>query len=158
MKTEEMPKQALAQLRHQLRTPLNHIIGYSEILLEDAVSETPEVRGLLTNVHAEARVVLDLVQQHLVTSAGPVTTRELDELRDRMQEPVQSIMRDIGMLVDRGTTSDLLDLLRINSAASDLLSFALGQLSESADRSGRHGRAYGGGRRNFRACVAGRRR
>ena len=127
MKTEEMPKQALAQLRHQLRTPLNHIIGYSEILLEDAVSETPEVRGLLTNVHSEARVVLDLVQQHLAPSAGPVTTQQLDQLRDHMQEPVQSIMRDIGMLVDRGTTSDLLDLLRINSAASDLLSFALGQ-------------------------------
>ena len=36
MKTEEIAKQALAQLRHQLRTPLNHIIGYSEILLEDA--------------------------------------------------------------------------------------------------------------------------
>jgi signal transduction histidine kinase len=27
---------AVAQLRHDLRTPVNHIIGYSEMLLEDA--------------------------------------------------------------------------------------------------------------------------
>lgn len=127
MGSDEMARHALAQLRHQLRTPLNHIIGYSEILLEDAAGETAEVRGLLTNVHSEARAVVDLVQQHLSPSAGPITDRELNQLRDRMQEPVQAIMRDVGMLVERGTTSDLLDLLRINSAASELLSFALGQ-------------------------------
>jgi light-regulated signal transduction histidine kinase (bacteriophytochrome) len=127
MRTEQMAKQALAQLRHQLRTPLNHIIGYSEILLEDAASESDEIRKLLMNVHSEARVVLDLVQQHLALSAGPVTGRELDTLRERMQEPVQSIMRDVGLLVEHGTTSDLMDLLRINSAASALLSFALGE-------------------------------
>ena len=65
MTTQEMPKQALAQLRHQLRTPLNHIIGYSEILLEDAANESAEVRSLLTNVHTSARVILDLVQHGL---------------------------------------------------------------------------------------------
>ena len=26
----------MSQLRHDLRTPVNHIIGYSEMLLEDA--------------------------------------------------------------------------------------------------------------------------
>ena len=132
MTTQEMPKQALAQLRHQLRTPLNHIIGYSEILLEDAANESAEVRSLLTNVHTSARVVLDLVQHGLAASAGPVRTRELNMLREKMQEPVQAIMRDVGLLVEHGTSSDLMDLLRINSAASDLLSFALGQPPKEA--------------------------
>ena len=34
-----------AELRHELRTPINHIVGYAEMLLED--SEGPE--------HAERR-------------------------------------------------------------------------------------------------------
>ena len=83
MTTQEMPKQALAQLRHQLRSPLNHIIGYSEILLEDAANESAEVRSLLTNVHTSARVVLDLVTR-LAASAGPVRTRELNMLREKV--------------------------------------------------------------------------
>ena len=131
MKVEEIARQALAQLRHQLRTPLNHIIGYSEILLEDAADDSTEVRSLLTDVHAAARQVLELVQQGLTGATGPVTVRDLDLLRDRMQEPVQAIMRDVGLLVQHGKYSDLMDLLRINSAASQLLSFALGQLPEA---------------------------
>lgn len=127
MKAEDMPRHALAQLRHQLRTPLNHILGYSEILLEDARNDSTQVRVLLVNVHSTARQVLDLVQQGLTGNAGRVTTLELDTLRERMQEPVQTIMRDVGMLVERGSAADLLDLLRINSAASELLAFALGK-------------------------------
>ena len=41
-------------------------------------------------------------------------------------------MRDVGLLVEHGTSSDLMDLLRINSAASDLLSFALGPAPKEA--------------------------
>ena len=42
----------LSRLRHDLRTPLNGVIGYSEMLLEDAVEELPgrfsdELRGVL---------------------------------------------------------------------------------------------------------------
>jgi signal transduction histidine kinase len=29
----------LSHLRHELHTPLNHIIGYSEMLLEDAADD-----------------------------------------------------------------------------------------------------------------------
>ena len=31
--------EALAELRHDLRTPLNHVIGYAEMLLEDATGD-----------------------------------------------------------------------------------------------------------------------
>jgi len=50
-----------AELRHTLRTPLNHIIGYSELLLEEA-----KERGLedmladLQNVHAAGKELLTL--------------------------------------------------------------------------------------------------
>ena len=38
-KTESERADARSHLRHQLRTPLNAIIGYSEMLIEDAVAE-----------------------------------------------------------------------------------------------------------------------
>jgi light-regulated signal transduction histidine kinase (bacteriophytochrome) len=129
---EELPKQALAQLRHQLRTPLNHIIGYSEILLEDAAEDRIEVRAWLADVHTSARTVLDLVQQILGSAAGAVGDMELDALRNRMQEPVQAIMRDVNALLAERDSADVLDLLRINSAASELLAFALGQPPKAA--------------------------
>jgi light-regulated signal transduction histidine kinase (bacteriophytochrome) len=129
---EELAKQQLAQLRHQLRTPLNHIIGYSEILLEEGVDEGEERRAWLANVHASARVVLELVQQILSPAAGQITDVEVDTLRNRMQEPTQSIVRNVNLLMEQRDPADLLDLLRINSAASELLSFALGQPAKEA--------------------------
>ena len=43
----------LARIRHDLRTPINHIIGYSEILQEDAEGRVPaEFLGGLAGVVA----------------------------------------------------------------------------------------------------------
>lgn len=83
--------QPLADIRHTLRTPLNHIIGYSEILLEEA-----DERGLETSVddirkiHAAGKRLLacinDLLDPEILEktsaaqSSSPVTTTGL--LRD----------------------------------------------------------------------------
>ena len=53
-----------ATLRHTLRTPLNHIIGYSELLLEEA-----KERGLedmvadLRNIHTAGKELLALINE-----------------------------------------------------------------------------------------------
>ena len=33
---ETLKDESLAHLRHELRTPVNHILGYSDLLIEDA--------------------------------------------------------------------------------------------------------------------------
>ena len=51
-----------AQLRHDMRTPVNHIIGFSEILIEDAVAKDPST--LITDlqkIHTAAHHLLDLI-------------------------------------------------------------------------------------------------
>ena len=67
-----------ATLRHTLRTPLNHIIGYSELLLEEA-----RERGLedmladLQNIHAAGKELLTLFEElfnPVAVDAGSVET------------------------------------------------------------------------------------
>jgi len=52
------------ELRHELRTPVNHLIGYSELLLEEDGLE-PGLAAQLSSIRAGARTVLGLVPQIL---------------------------------------------------------------------------------------------
>src|SRR5205085_6987966 len=65
-------KRPLAKVRHDLRTPINHIIGFSEILLEEAPPELPEnfVQDL-QKIRAGGMRLLELLNQHLSTEAFP---------------------------------------------------------------------------------------
>src|SRR5437588_65012 len=59
-------KRPLAKIRHDLRTPINHIIGFSEMLLEEAVDQVPE--EFLKDLHkirAGGARLLELINQHL---------------------------------------------------------------------------------------------
>ena len=55
-----------AQLRHELRTPMNHIIGYAEMLLAELPAA--DARGLaagLSGLRADARQLLTLLIRQL---------------------------------------------------------------------------------------------
>jgi class 3 adenylate cyclase/CheY-like chemotaxis protein len=62
-----------AQLRHDLRTPLNHIIGYAEILLEELEGrERPDLVAGLGTLRADARELLGLLNTVLAQGGtGP---------------------------------------------------------------------------------------
>lgn len=56
----------LATLRHDLRTPLNHIIGYSEMLIEEAADKgAGSMLGDLQKIHQAARNLHEMVGRHL---------------------------------------------------------------------------------------------
>jgi sigma-B regulation protein RsbU (phosphoserine phosphatase) len=63
---ESTARSALARLRHDLRTPINHIIGYGE-LLEDEVEDAghPELSGDLKKITSAARTLLELIGDNL---------------------------------------------------------------------------------------------
>jgi adenylate cyclase len=62
---------ALQQLRHELHTPLNHIIGFGEMVLEDAEHpRTPALAGKAEQLLAEARQFLVLVDGRLGPNAA----------------------------------------------------------------------------------------
>ncbi|MCU0534806.1 MAG: SpoIIE family protein phosphatase [Hydrococcus sp. Prado102] len=67
METYHSDRLALvSHLRHELRTPINAIIGYSEMLLEDLETEgEPETLALLEQIHGCGGELLVLINRHL---------------------------------------------------------------------------------------------
>ena len=64
-------EKAGARIRHDLRTPVNAIIGYSEMLLEDAEEdEASPLAADLKRIHAAGRKLLALIDDIVRLSAG----------------------------------------------------------------------------------------
>ncbi len=62
----QLSNQALADARHSLRTPLNHIIGYSEMLIEEAEENHLErFAADLHKIHAAGKQLLGALDQFL---------------------------------------------------------------------------------------------
>ena len=59
------PETDLAALRHDLLTPLNQIIGYSELLEEDAAEEHPEAVADLRRIQQAASNLVGLIRTRL---------------------------------------------------------------------------------------------
>jgi len=69
----------LAKMSHELRTPLNAVIGYSQILLEDAVDEgDSESVADLNKIHSAGQHLLKLVNEVLDLSKIEAGKMELD--------------------------------------------------------------------------------
>lgn len=114
--------EAQAQLRHDLRTPLNHIIGYTEMLLEDAVGDAlAERRERLEQALGAARQALELINGAL-GSARRIVPADVAHLYDALREPRQTIVRAIDALVVPKADGDAFtaDLKKILSAAERL--------------------------------------
>lgn len=57
----------VARLRHDMRTPINHIVGYTELLIELAMDENPPARTEeLTRVLSAAKSLLGLIDDTMV--------------------------------------------------------------------------------------------
>jgi len=117
--------ESLAELRHRVRTPLNHIIGYTEMLLEDA--ETPlsaEMEAQLRDVHRLAQGLVSLIQSALAPAGGTPNGADVERFRKSIIAPVQKIVRGAANVVQVAPEDALPDLLRVTGAGAELLEFA----------------------------------
>ena len=104
---------SLSELRHELRTPVNHIIGYAEMLLED-VDDQPEPREALEATLEAARNVLSLINDTLTPTRDSITADELDDLLQSLGAPQERIIATTTALLnsaavkaDEAFTSDV---------------------------------------------------
>ena len=119
-----LPAEAVGELRHDLRTPVNHIVGYAEMLLEDIGPDQAEHRTALEETLGAARDVLTLIKASLPTNRSEIDRREVAALYESLREPQQRILRVLTPLLtpsDRADDAFTSDVQRILNAAERLV-------------------------------------
>jgi len=116
----------VAELRHDLRTPVNHIVGYAEMLLEDLPAPAhARERAALEQTIVAARDALGVISVVLASTRHEVAAAELDDLYARLAEPQRRILDAVrGLLAATGeapTPTFADDLARILAAAERLV-------------------------------------
>lgn len=109
-----------SRIRHDLRTPVNHIIGYCEMLLEDeAVPD--DFRGDLVKIHAGGRQLLFLVRDYFDEESFAQKRPGLHQLHHELRTPVNHIVGYTELLEElaeeRGLVPLTADLGKVRQAA-----------------------------------------
>jgi CheY-like chemotaxis protein len=110
-------------MRHELRTPVNHILGYAEMLREDAPTGTTDA-ATLDRVIATAREVLVRINAALPPT-GLAVKADVDALMSALREPQKSLLAETATLRSAGRDEQFTrDVERIAEAARRLTGFA----------------------------------
>jgi hypothetical protein len=117
--------QALRELKHELRTPINHMIGYSELLMEaaDARGESSVSLAVLP-IRTGGERLTRFIEEFLPSTNAEVTDGDLERLRESFRGVLISIIH--APVLDAIAMSDAYgaDMARVRSAAAALFFFA----------------------------------
>ncbi|MEO0013810.1 MAG: hypothetical protein RLZZ535_2199 [Cyanobacteriota bacterium] len=118
----------LAHLRHELRTPINAIIGYSEMLLEEVeTNHQKKCLNKLEQIRVCGMQLLASINTGLNPPSLPNNQLELQkilanpELQAKLQEPTQVVINCCQELIPNVEIDFVADLEKINQAAHRLL-------------------------------------
>ena len=125
---ETLKRESLAHLRHELRTPVNHILGYSELLIEDASERHLEAFvPAFQQIQSGGRQLLESIQTALAEESGSVQEVNLDAFKQDLRGTAAEVLET--------STSLLRDLEYVHkqtAADVDAISWALRRLMELA--------------------------
>ena len=80
-----MTDERLKVLKHELRTPINHIIGYSELMLEGAAEDgLDDLVVVASEMRDQGRSLALLIDRYLLTPAGGIGSEQMYGLRDEV--------------------------------------------------------------------------
>ncbi len=121
--------EGLSKLRHALRTPLNQIIGYSELLMESAEETgTTTLVGDLKRIHSGGGELLALINDAL--AAWKIEAGKVDfiALRHDLRVPLGGVISYTEASLNKARAADqasiVKDLEKILKAAQNLLNLA----------------------------------
>src|SRR5579872_3362571 len=128
------PKSNLAGVRHEILTPINHIIGYAEMLLEDGeAAGFTSLSQNLTRIRETGRDLVNLVEAILAPRPRKRIDKALGELRHEMAGPVHTIIQTIGAITSEEASGLATPAaIAIGRAAAELLDFAQGRRNYEA--------------------------
>ncbi len=117
----------LAHLRHELRTPMNAIIGYSEMLLEELEAEGDQelIEGI-EKIQTNGTQLLSLINTILSPAKLEASQFDLDitilseTIRVELQMPLSAVIGYCEQLLEKVTVELVPDLEKIYTAAEHL--------------------------------------
>jgi len=124
----------LSRMRHELRTPINHILGYCEMLLEEGKLGSNSAEDL-RRIHEGGRQLHSLIARHFDEESFS-EPRDLHQLYHELRTPVNHIIGYCELLIeqaeDAATAGPVPDLRKIRDAASNWLALMEAYLIEPA--------------------------
>ena len=115
---KKLTTQQLARIRHELRTPVNHIIGYSDLLLEE---DAEEFAVDLKKIRTGGKRLLELLNRYFQDHSDPIEFHDLPQLFHELRTPVNQIIGYSELLQeqahDSGKEALVADLKKIHNAA-----------------------------------------
>ena len=121
-----------SQLRRVLRVPLNQILGYADLLLDELDSDAPPAaRATLQNVRENGRIILEITQNELPQESTEISPDRVIRLGNRIREPLGSMAAELGRLQENGLARQAGfeegDVLHIAAAIAELSEFTEGK-------------------------------
>ena len=118
----------LADLRHELRTPIGHIIGYAELIDEDLTNEQRKIYGHdLAAIMGAGQKMLAIVDLHLNAQKSSVDQIEIGEAQFSLRMQLNHVGGYCEMLREEAVENDdtdlVVDLDRINAAEKTIVGF-----------------------------------
>jgi class 3 adenylate cyclase len=105
--------EAVSKLRHSLRTPLNQIIGYSEMLMESAEENNfGEILTDLKRIHTSGGQLLALINDSLAAWKIETGTVDFGGMRRDMRTPLNAVIGYAELCLDEAREGNHLDLVK----------------------------------------------
>ena len=129
MTTDNQPQFSLSHLRHELRTPINAIIGYSEMIAEEFEETTSEIKYLnkLENIRECGAKLLVSIDNFLNPVTPPQNLLEYKQivtnpqLKAELQAPTKLVIENCQQLIPIIENEFVTDIEKISLAANKLL-------------------------------------
>jgi signal transduction histidine kinase len=128
-----MNPENLRKLKHELRTPVNHILGYSDLLLETADDSGDFViASLARDIHARGETLAKLLEKGLLSPSSDMDNAQMDGLRDAVRVVITQILETLSShSTQPGLEGHSDDLGRIRRAADQLMALVAGKMAIS---------------------------
>jgi len=90
-----MTAEQTRMLKHELRTPINHIIGYSELLLEAAMDEGEDlITDVARTIQKDGQTLASLVDNHFAAFKGTAPDEVSESLRRAVTPVISAILEN----------------------------------------------------------------
>ena len=112
-------------MRHDLLTPINHLLGYTEMMLEDCEEQGRDsLLAYLRDIRATSKQLQAAIERVLPSSPKPADESALNDLQEELYDPLARIFKTIDS-VERdvsaaGSPNPLPDFAKIRIAAERL--------------------------------------